>query len=99
CHLITDERLQEEVAVGSEHPRPKILLVDDREENLLALRATLLSLGEDLVSARSGHDALRYLLRDDFAVILLDAQMPEMSGFETAALIRHRDKNRHTPII
>ncbi len=79
--------------------RPKILLVDDREENLLALSATLEPLNEQLVLARSGRDALRELLRHDFSVILLDAQMPELNGFETAAIIRERERNRHTPII
>jgi len=98
--LITEERAQEEeLASTPESVKPKILLVDDREENLLALSATLHSLGEQIVLARSGKDALRCLLKDDFAVILLDAQMPEMNGFDTAALIRERDRNRLTPII
>lgn len=77
----------------------KILLVDDRQENLVALEAVLQPLGETLIKAKSGKDALRQLLRHDFAVILLDAQMPEMDGFETAGLIRQRERNRHTPII
>ena len=97
--MIAEERAQEEVEAEPNEVRPKILLVDDREENLLALSATLNALGEELVLARSGRDALRCLLKDDFAVILLDAQMPEMSGFDTAAIIRERDRNRHTPII
>ena len=97
--MITDERLQEEEAVVAEVARPKILLVDDREENLLALSATLQPLGEELLLARSGPEALRWLLREDVAVILLDAQMPEMDGFETASIIRQREKNRLTPII
>ena len=94
------ERLANEMA-ASEAPVAKtgILLVDDREENLLALEAVLGPLGEDLVKVTSGRDALRHLLRSDVAVILLDAQMPEMDGFETAELIRRRDHNRHTPII
>jgi two-component system, sensor histidine kinase and response regulator len=89
----------DDMAVTPEDSRPKILLVDDREENLITLKATLEPLDEDLVLARSGTDALRRLLRDDFALILLDAQMPDMDGFETAALIRERERNRHTPII
>ncbi|UBF28922.1 response regulator [Kovacikia minuta CCNUW1] len=76
-----------------------ILLVDDREENLLSLDAVLSSLGENLVQARSGEEALRCLLEQDFAVILLDVQMPGMNGFETANLIRNRPRSRHTPII
>jgi PAS domain S-box-containing protein len=76
-----------------------ILLVDDHPENLLALEAVLSSLGENLVSAHSGEEALRCLLDQDFAVILLDVQMPNMNGFETAALIRNRARSRQTPII
>ncbi|MDP8963567.1 MAG: EAL domain-containing protein [Cyanobacteriota bacterium] len=76
-----------------------ILLVDDQPKNLLALSAILESLGENLVSANSGVQALRYLLHQDFAVILLDVQMPQMDGFETAALIRQRERSKHTPII
>src|SRR5262249_1139721 len=76
-----------------------ILLVDDNPSNLLALEAILESLGQNLVKARSGRDALRRLLGDDFALILMDVQMPDMDGLETAALIREREKNRHTPII
>jgi diguanylate cyclase (GGDEF)-like protein/PAS domain S-box-containing protein len=76
-----------------------ILLVDDQPKNLLALSAILESLGENLVSANSGVQALRYLLHQDFAVILLDVQMPQMDGFETAELIRQRERSKHTPII
>jgi diguanylate cyclase (GGDEF)-like protein/PAS domain S-box-containing protein len=76
-----------------------ILLVDDQPKNLLALSATLESLDENLVSANSGVEALRYLLNQDFAVILLDVQMPGMDGFETAQLIRQRERSKHTPII
>jgi len=77
----------------------KILLVDDRPANLLALETILEDLGQDLVKATSGKEALRYLLNNDFAVILLDVKMPEMDGFETAALIRERERSRHTPIL
>jgi signal transduction histidine kinase/DNA-binding response OmpR family regulator len=76
-----------------------ILLVDDRPENLLALEAVLGDLGQNLVKAGSGSEALKQLLRDDFAVILLDVQMPEMDGYQTAKLIRSREKSRHTPLI
>jgi signal transduction histidine kinase/DNA-binding response OmpR family regulator len=76
-----------------------ILLVDDRVENLLALEAMLEPLGQNLVKAQSGEEALKYLLRHDFAVILLDVQMPGMDGFETAELIHGRDRSKHTPII
>jgi signal transduction histidine kinase len=75
-----------------------ILLVDDRPENLLALEAVLADLGH-LVMAGSGEEALRHLLHQDFAVVLLDVQMEGMDGFETAQLIRGRDRSRHTPII
>jgi CheY-like chemotaxis protein len=76
-----------------------ILLVDDSERDLLALETVLERLDARFVRASSGHEALRCLLERDFAVILLDVQMPEMNGFETAALIREREKSRHTPII
>lgn len=76
-----------------------ILLVDDQPENLLALEAVLGKLGETLVRASSGEEALRCLLNQDFAVILLDVQMPGMDGFETANLIRSRARSQHTPII
>src|SRR5256712_5597174 len=76
-----------------------ILLVDDRRENLLALEGILKDLNENLVKAASGAEALKYLLRNDAAVILLDVEMPDMDGFQTATLIRNRDKSFHTPII
>jgi PAS domain S-box-containing protein len=76
-----------------------ILLVDDRRENLLALEGILRSLDQNLVQVTSGAQALKYLLRNDVAVILLDVEMPDMDGFQTATLIRDRDRTRHTPII
>jgi len=79
--------------------RAKVLLVDDRPENLLALEAILAPMDLDLVRANSGEDALRALLRDDFALILLDAQMPGMDGFETAARIKRRTRTKDVPII
>ena len=77
----------------------KILLVDDEPSNLLALEAVLEGLGQELVRATSGREALRHLMHTDFAVILLDVQMPTMDGLETALLIRSRERSRHTPII
>src|SRR5690348_10216247 len=79
--------------------RVKLLLVDDSPENLIALEATLEGLGQELVTARSGIEALRYLLDEDFAAILLDVRMPDMDGFETATLIRSRKRSRNTPIL
>src|SRR5205823_6782985 len=76
-----------------------ILLVDDHVENLVALEALLTDLGQNLVRADSGLDALRLLLHQEFALIILDVDMPIMNGFETAALIRERERSRHTPII
>jgi len=80
-------------------PIPKVLLVDDRPENLLALEAVLAQLGVEIVSANSGEEALRALLLDDYAVVLLDVQMPGMDGFETARFIRGRERSATTPII
>lgn len=77
----------------------KILLVDDKPENIVALEAVLEDLGEQLVKAYSGKEALRACLEHDFAVVLLDVRMPDMDGFETAALIRDRNVSRCTPII
>src|ERR1051326_1322175 len=76
-----------------------ILLVDDRKENLLALEAILKGLNENLVKAGSGSEALKYLLKNEAAVILLDVEMPHMDGFQTATLVRGREKTSHTPII
>lgn len=76
-----------------------VLLVDDKPENLLALEAVLGDLDLNLVQAQSGEAALGCLLRDDFAVILLDVFMPGMDGMETAALIRRRERSHDTPII
>jgi len=76
-----------------------ILAVDDSAEKLLALSALLSELNQNVVTATSGREALRHLLRSEFAVILLDVNMPGMDGFETAALIRQRKSSEHTPII
>ncbi|HET8658585.1 MAG TPA: response regulator [Micromonosporaceae bacterium] len=80
-------------------PRAKVLLVDDRRDNLVALEAMLQGLPVEPVPVESGEAALKQLLVDDFAVILLDAQMPEMDGFETATHIKRRERTRHIPII
>lgn len=85
--------------VPARPPRAKILLVDDRAENLLALEAILSSLGQELVRAYSGEAALAALRADEFAVVLLDVVMPGMDGFETAALIKQRAGTRDVPII
>lgn len=78
---------------------PAVLIVDDREENLIALRAVLEPLPCRLVSASSGEEALKALLHEQFAVVLLDVQMPGMDGFETAELIKGRERTRTLPII
>ena len=80
-------------------PRVNILMVDDEPANLIALEATLEELGQNLVRANSGTEALRQVLEKDFAVILLDIQMPGLNGIETAAAIRERERSRHIPII
>jgi len=77
----------------------KILLVDDRSENLVALEAILSSLGQELVCARSGEAALEAVVADEFAVILLDVLMPGMDGFETAEQIKQRGRYPDVPII
>ncbi|MEK9149837.1 MAG: hybrid sensor histidine kinase/response regulator [Candidatus Desantisbacteria bacterium] len=79
--------------------RVNILLVDDTSANLLSGKAILAELGQNIVCAHSGEDALKYLLHEDFAVILMDVNMPGLDGFETAALIRQRPRSVHTPII
>jgi CheY-like chemotaxis protein len=87
------------VQVPDRHEKAQILLVDDREENLVALEAILSSLDQELVRARSGEEALKALLTDEYAVILLDIVMPGMDGFETAQDIKRRRKTRDVPII
>jgi len=91
------------ISVSDEEMRPaqriKILLVDDTPDNLVSLEAALYGIGEELVMARSGKEALRHLLNDDFAVILLDVQMPEIDGFALAQLIREHPRYQDTAII
>src|SRR5262245_54733722 len=85
--------------VPTSSERPTVLIVDDNADKLIALESIMLSLDVDLVKARSGREALRRLLERDFAVVLLDVRMPGMDGFETAALIRERQRSSNTPII
>jgi len=87
------------VTVSAAQTTAKLLLVDDRRDNLLALEAILQGLPVQTVGAPSGEEALKRLLTDDFALILLDAQMPGMDGFETAQHIKRRERTRHVPII
>ncbi|MFL5357874.1 ATP-binding protein [Archangium sp.] len=84
---------------GSEPARARILLVDDVPANLLALKAILEPLEQELVLAHSGDEALLALLQGDFACILMDVQMPGLTGLETAALIRERERTRHIPLL
>lgn len=79
--------------------RANILLVDDREDKRLALETIMADLGQNIVQATSGRDALRHLLKQEFAVILLDVNMPQMDGFETALLIRQKKSLENVPII
>ena len=90
-----DALLEEQV----DPSRASILLVDDVPANLVALQAVLEPLGHRLVTARSGEEALRLLLHEQFALILMDVQMPEMDGFQTVALIKRRPKTLRIPII
>jgi signal transduction histidine kinase len=82
-----------------DQPAASVLLVDDRLENLTAFEAVLKPLRVSLVKARSGEEALVHLLRETFAVILLDVQMPRLDGLQTAELIRQREQTRYVPII
>lgn len=78
---------------------PKILIVDDYEANILALKDTISSLGAEIESATSGPKALEMLLNDEYALVLMDVNMPEMDGFETVSLMKKRSKTKHTPVI
>jgi CheY-like chemotaxis protein len=91
-------RVEEPEAPSAEPDRARVLLVDDDERNLLAVATVLEDLGE-VVLARSGEEALRYLLKGEFAVILLDVYMPGMDGYETAQIIRNRDQTKGIPIV
>ena len=96
---MTQRHVAPETVEPAAGPAAKILIVDDDPSKLIALRAVLDPLGVSVVEARSGADALRHLLKEDFAVILLDVRMPIMSGFETAEMIRQRPASELTPII
>lgn len=80
-------------------PRPAVLVVDDNHANLVAMEALLSSLDLEVARAPSGEEALKQLLERDFAVVLMDVQMPGLDGFQTTQLIRQRDRTRFTPII
>jgi signal transduction histidine kinase len=86
-------------AAPAEASKAKILVVDDEPKSLYALQELLSALGQNLMAAQSGEEALKLALKHDFAVILLDVRMPGMDGFETAKLIRGRERSRQTPII
>jgi signal transduction histidine kinase len=85
--------------MGTTSQRASILVVDDDAKGLMALRELLADMGLGVTLAHSGEEALRCVLKEDFAVILMDARMPGVDGFEAAALIRQRERSRHTPII
>lgn len=87
------------VKLSQDLPVVSVLLVDDRPENLIALEASLEPLGQRLVKATSGGEALRAVLDEEFAVILMDISMPELDGFETVEMLRQRERSRHIPII
>jgi PAS domain S-box-containing protein len=91
-------RMEADVAEAPAADRPRVLLVDDDERNLLAVQSILDDLGE-VVPVRSGEEALRQLLKGEFAVILLDVYMPGMDGYETAQIIRNRDQTKGIPIV
>ncbi len=97
--LVPDPAARGDRRPGDASERVNILVVDDQPDKLLAFESVLETLNENVVSVRSGREALKRMLEREFAVILLDVKMPEMDGFETAALIRGRKKTAHTPII
>src|SRR5437899_10760903 len=89
------------LAQGTGWPTPpaRILVVDDIAANRLALAAVLEPLGQEIVEARSGEEALKATLQTDFAVILMDVQMPVMDGFSAVELLRQRERTLYTPVI
>jgi signal transduction histidine kinase len=95
--IATNER--DRRALPGDDGKVNILVVDDQPDKLLVYETVLADLGENIVTAKSGEEALKQMLRSEFAVILLDVNMPLMDGFETAALIRGRKQTAHTPII
>ena len=78
---------------------PKVLIVDDKKSNLVAMQKVLKSVGATLFTALSGNEALALITQHDFSSVLLDVQMPEMDGFETAELMRQNESSKHVPII
>ncbi len=96
---VVKNRAAPEAATAAIEPKASILVVDDRQSNLVAFEALLTPLGENLVLASSGREALRHILQTEFAVIMMDVQMPDIDGLETASLIRERESSRHIPII
>jgi CheY-like chemotaxis protein len=84
---------------GPAEAKPRVLMVDDRPENLMALEAILQGMPVNPVGVGSGEAALKQLLQHEFALILLDAQMPDMDGFETARRIKQRERTRGVPIV
>ena len=81
----------------SSDERAKILVVDDLSENLLSYQAILEELGQEIVAVNSGEEALKEILKHEFAVVLLDVNMPGLDGLETASMIRSRKRSAHTP--
>ena len=79
--------------------KPKILIVDDRLENLVALETLLSDINADIIRANSGNEALQFSLEHEFALVLIDVQMPDMDGFETVKLMRHVEKTKYVPVI
>ena len=97
--VATAPEITAEPSAESAIEKAKILLVDDEPKSLFALQELLSQLGQNLMVAQSGEEALRLALKNDFAVILLDVRMPGIDGFETARLVRSRDRSKSTPII
>jgi CheY-like chemotaxis protein len=97
--VASEAALRAEPAAEAQTSKAKILLVDDEPKSLFALQELLSTLGENLMTAQSGEEALRLVLKHDFAVILLDVRMPGIDGFETAAAIRSLERTRRVPII
>ncbi|MBK3732312.1 response regulator [Azospirillum brasilense] len=98
-HSQTPAVLAEIDDAGLPPPEVRVLVVDDDPRNLLAMRETLADLDATVILARSGEEALKRVLDQDFAAILMDVHMPGMDGYETAELIRNRRKSRHIPIL
>src|SRR5215204_3223701 len=97
--MIGQGETKREDRMDSSLPKANVLLVDDKPEQLLALETVLEELDQNLIPASSAREALKFLLLEDVALILLDVQMPGLDGFELAELIRERERTQHTPII